>query len=91
MLILASKITICISVSAFASLICVPVGITSSAVGLYFCAVTAEIKKYKPIIKKKKKKHDKVMWLGKRKLRTIGTLISKEYIIHIEFVLVYDI
>ena len=44
-LILASAITGCISISAFASLIGIPIGITSSAVGLKICAVTARIKK----------------------------------------------
>ena len=59
LLILASTTTGCVSISAFASLGCVPVGITSSAVGIKICAITAGNKKYKPIIKKKKKKHDK--------------------------------
>ena len=54
--ILASTITGCISISAFASLIGIPIGITSSAIGLKVCAITAGIKKYKSIIKKKKKK-----------------------------------
>ena len=31
------------------------IGITSSAIGLKICAITAEIKKYISIIKKKKK------------------------------------
>ena len=31
------------------------VGITSSEIGLEICAITAGIKKYKPIVKKKKK------------------------------------
>ena len=35
-LILASTITDCISISAFASLLGIPVGITSSAIGLKF-------------------------------------------------------
>ena len=37
-------------------LVGIPVGITSSAVGLNICVITVEIKKYKSIIKKKKKK-----------------------------------
>ena len=45
-----------ISISAFASLVCIPIGITSSAVGINICAITAGITKYKSIIKKKKKK-----------------------------------
>ena len=53
-LILASTITGCISTSAFASLFGVPIGITSSAIGLKICAITAVIKKYKSIVKKKK-------------------------------------
>ena len=59
-LILASTITGCISISAFTSLIGIPVGISSSAIGLKNCAVTAAVKKYKSIIKKKEKKHDKI-------------------------------
>ena len=43
LLILASIITGCISISAFASLVCV--AITSSAVGINICAITGGIKK----------------------------------------------
>ena len=50
----------CVSISAFPLLGAIPVGITSSAVGLKICAITAGIKKYKSIIKKKKKEHDKM-------------------------------
>ena len=52
-------------ISAFASLVCVLVGITSPAVGLKICQITAGIKKYKRIIKKKKKNHDKIVLLEK--------------------------
>ena len=54
LLILASTITGCVSIYAFVSLVCVPIGITSSAVGIKICGITAGIKKYKSIIKKKK-------------------------------------
>ena len=60
--IFASAITGCISISAFASLFSIPIGITSSAVGLNVWAITAGVKKYKWIIKKKKKKHDKIIF-----------------------------
>ena len=53
-LILASTITGCILISVFASIMGIPIGITSSAIGLNVCAVAAGIKKYKWIIKKKK-------------------------------------
>ena len=49
LLILAYAVRGC--VCAFASLACVPVGITSSAVGLKICAFISGIKKYKLIIK----------------------------------------
>ena len=53
-LILASAFTGCISISAFAPLLGIPIENTSSAKGLKICAITAAIKKYKSIIKKKK-------------------------------------
>ena len=52
---MASTITGCISISVFTSLIGIPIGITSSAIGLKICAITTGIKKYKSLIKKKKK------------------------------------
>ena len=51
-----------------------------SAIGLKICAMAAGIKKYKSIIKKKKKKHDKIVLLAKSKLNNIGVLISKALI-----------
>ena len=42
------------SVSVFASLLCIPIGITSSEVGLKPCAMTEGIKNFDSIIKKKK-------------------------------------
>ena len=70
----------------------VPVAITSFGVGLKMCSITAGIKMYKPIIKKKK--HDKIVLLGKAKLYTIEVLISMalvdSYISHNEFVSVSD-
>ena len=44
-----------VSISAFSSLVAIPVGITSSAIGLKICAITARIEKYNSVIKKKKK------------------------------------
>ena len=41
LLILVLIATGCVSISAFASLVCVPVGITSFAVGIKACAITA--------------------------------------------------
>ena len=75
--ILASATTGFISVAAFASLLGISIGITSSAIGSKICAINAGIKKYKPIIKKKKKTHDKIVLLAKSKLNSIEVLISK--------------
>ena len=55
LLILVSTVTGCVSISAYVSLVGIPVGIASSVVGLKICVKTAGIKKYKSIIKKKKK------------------------------------
>ena len=91
-LILDYKITGCISVSAFASLVGIPIGITSSAIKLKICTITAGIKKYKSIIKKKKQKRDDIVLLAKSKLNSIELLISKDLIDSVisndEFVLI---
>ena len=47
LLILVSTVTDCVSISVFSSLVCVPLGITSSAVGLKICVITGGIKNYK--------------------------------------------
>ena len=56
--------------------------------------MTAGIKKYKSIIKKKKRKHDKVL-LAKPKLISIEVLISKALIYsvirHDEFILINNV
>ena len=87
MLILSSAITACVSISVFGSIVCVPVGIPTSAVGVKICAITVEIQKYKSI---KEKKHDKIVVLQKDKFNTFEVLISKalinSYISHDKFV-----
>ena len=94
-LILASTITECISISAFASLLGIPIGITSAVRGLKICAIAALIKKYKSLIKKKKKKLDKIVFLAKYKLNSIEVLNSKvlidSNISHDEFVLINNV
>ena len=80
LLIVIYALTGCVSISAFAYLVGITIGITSSAIGWKICAITAGIKKYKSIIKKKKKKHDKIVLLTKSKLSSIEFLISKALI-----------
>ena len=95
LLTLVSTVTGCVSISAYASLVRVLVNITSSAIRLKIWTITAGIKQYKSIIKKKKKKHDEIVLLGKDKLTTIEVLISKalidSYISHDEFVSVNNV
>ena len=74
---LISTVTECVSISAFASLVGVPIGIISSAIGLKICAITTGIENYKSVNKKKKKKHDKIISLPKFKLSSKEVLISK--------------
>ena len=91
-LILASIITGYISIYAFASLIGITIGITSSAKGLKVYPVTARIKRNKSTIKKKKKKHNKTVLLAQSKLNSNKVLISKaltdSFIRQYEFVLI---
>ena len=91
---LVSAITGSAQILAFASLICIPIGIASSAVGLKIYAITAKIKKYKSKIKKKRSKYDKLVLLAKSQLNTTKVSMSKALIdsrISLdEFVLVND-
>ena len=79
-LILASTVTGCVPVFAYASLVRVPGGITGSAIRLQICGIASGIKKYKSIIKKIKKKHHEIVLLEKSKLDTIEVLISQSLI-----------
>ena len=96
-LVVISIITGCVSISAFASLVRIPIGIASSTItiGLKICVITAGIKKYKSVIKKKRKKHDKIVLLAKSKLNSIEVLISKALvdsnISHDKFVLINNV
>ena len=73
-----------VSISAFASLslllFCIHIGITSSANTIKACVITAGIKKYISIIKKKKKNMIKLVLLAKAKLISIEVLLSKALI-----------
>ena len=94
-LIVISTISGCVSISAFASLFGISIGITSSVIELKVCAITAGIKKCKSMIKKRKKKHDKMVLLGKSKLSSIEVLVSltliDSNIIHDELILINNV
>ena len=73
----------------------IPIGITSAAVGIKTCVITVGIKKYKSIIKKKKTKYGKIVFLRKDKWNTIEVRISKAlidlHISHDEFVSINNV
>ena len=71
LLILASTVTGCVSISAIASLVVTSVGIASSTALIKICAITARIKSYMWRISIKKKKHEKIILLAKPKLNNI--------------------
>ena len=87
LLILVSTVNGCVSISAFASLVAIPVGITSSAVGIKICAITSGIKKYKSIIKTKRKKHDEIVLLG----NLISKVLIDSYISNDVFVSINNV
>ena len=76
-LIVISTINWWVSIYAFVGIL---ITFMSSAIGLEICVITVGIKKYKSIIKKKKKKRDKMIFLAKYKLNSIEILISKAWI-----------
>ena len=78
-LILVFTVSGCVSISAFA-LAGIHIEIKSSEIELTICLITAGIKKYKSIIKKEKKKHDKIVLLAKFKLNSVEVLTSKALI-----------
>ena len=69
--------------------------ITSSRIELKMYAIAAGIKMYKSIIKKKEKKQDETVLLGKSKLNSIEVVISHALIdwnnSHDEFVLINNV
>ena len=94
-LILISTITGCVFNSDFTSLVGIPIGITSSAIGLKICVMTTVIKKYKSISKKNERKQFKTISLAKFKSNSIEVLISKglidSSISHDELVLINNV
>ena len=76
--ILVCTVTGCVSISAFVSLVSIGVGVASFVITIKTSIITAGIKKYKSIIKKKK--YNEILLLAKTKLNTVEVLISKALI-----------
>ena len=87
-----SAITGRASISAFASLVGILIGITTLVIGLKICVIVARIKNCKSRNRKNKRNHDKIVLLAKSKLNSIEVLIYKDSnIIHDEFVLINNL
>ena len=87
-------VTVCIPVSAFASLIKISGGIMSSIIWLNLCAIILRIKKYKPTINKKKRRYDEIPLLVITNLYSIKHLISSsltDSYIELDYFLLIDV
>ena len=60
----------------FASLLGIPKGIRSSAIGVKIRPIAAGIKRYRSIIKKNKNTHDEIVLLAKFKLNIIEVFMA---------------
>ena len=65
-----------LSIASYATVVGLPVGISSSSLTLIFTISTGANKSLLRMIKKRKKKHNKIIALVKSKLNTIDTLLS---------------
>ena len=64
-----------VSIISFTSIIGAPVGIVSASLTLVFSLTTGIVKKLLNVTRNKKKKHDKILMLAKKKLNSIEILI----------------
>ena len=71
--------TVYIFISAFDSLVDISEGIMRSVIVLNISAISGRIKRYKPISKKKKKKHNEIALLAKTNLDYIKSSISRSF------------
>ena len=83
-----------ISIISFASAIGALAGVVSASLTLIFSITTGIVKKLLDIIRKKKKRHNKIIMLAKSKLNSIESLITQALndldISHEEFTTILD-
>ena len=79
-LIILSVTSDIVSISSFATVIGIPVGITSASPSLTFSLCTGLVKKISKATRNKKKKHNKIVMLARSKLNSIESKISKALI-----------
>ena len=69
-----------ISIASFATVIGMPVGITSASLSLAFSLCTGLVKKLLKVTRNKKKKHNEIVMLARSKLNSIESNISRALI-----------
>ena len=93
-LIILSLATGSISIASFATVIGAPVGIMSASFSLTFSLTRGFVKKFLKRTRNKKKKHNKIVMLARRKLNSIESKISEAFInnetIHEDFEIIID-
>ena len=65
-----------VSIISITSIALAPVGMAYASVTLIFSLTTGIVKKLLNITRNKKKKHNKILMLAKRRLNSVETLIS---------------
>ena len=76
-LIVLSVTTGSISIASFATVIGAPVGMMSASCSLAFSITTGFVKKFLKTTRNKKKKHNKIVMLARKKLNSIESEISE--------------
>ena len=79
-LILLSVATGSISIASFATVIGAPVGMMSASFSLAFSITTGFVKRFLKTTRNKKKKHNKIVMLGRSKLNSIESKRSEAFI-----------
>ena len=83
-----------VSIASFATVIGVPIGITSASLSLTFSLCTGLVKKLLKATRNKKKKHNKIVMLARSKLNSIESKISEalinNHISHEYFITIID-
>ena len=69
-----------LSISSYATVVGIPAGIAGASLTLIFTITTGVVKTFLNIIRKKKKKHNKIIALARSKLNIIENLISQALI-----------
>ena len=78
-----------ISIASFATVIGIPIGITSASLSLAFSLCTGLVKKLSTATRNKKNQHNKIVMLARSKLNSIESKIS-EVLINEDFITIID-